>query len=208
MSDDVHEVYAITYARVDRRSPENFLGGDPHEVVARRLLRTNLSDLAAKGAEPYGYFLAVAWPPASGWPERQAFAAGLKVDGEAFGAVLLGGDTVSTPGPLTVSLTMLGWTPAGRMVRRGGAKAGDLVMVSGPIGDGCGSTRRNTAASPSQTRSHGQNSKSPSNTASGWLIFTITMPSADMIGCTKNCPSNSSAYQRPRANGSRARQAK
>ena len=50
--------------------------------------------------------------------------------------MLLGGDTVSTPGPLTVSLTMLGWVPAGRMIRRGGARAGDLLMVSGVIGDG------------------------------------------------------------------------
>jgi thiamine-monophosphate kinase len=114
----------------------HFLGGDPHDLIARKLLRANLSDLAAKGAEPYGYFLAAAWPPASGWPERQAFAAGLKADGEAFGAILLGGDTVSTPGPLTVSLTMLGWVPAGRMIRRGGARAGDLLMVSGVIGDG------------------------------------------------------------------------
>lgn len=114
----------------------HFLGGDPLDLTARKLLRTNLSDLAAKGAEPYGYFLAVAWPPAAGWPQRQAFAAGLKADGEAFGAILLGGDTVSTPGPLTLSLTMMGWTPAGGMIRRGGARAGDLLMVSGPIGDG------------------------------------------------------------------------
>lgn len=114
----------------------HFLGGDPPELIARKLLRANLSDLAAKGAEPYGYFLAVAWPPAMGWPERQAFAAGLKADGETFGVVLLGGDTVSTPGPLMASMTLLGWTPAGGMVRRSGAKVGDLLMVSGPIGDG------------------------------------------------------------------------
>jgi thiamine-monophosphate kinase len=99
-------------------------------------LRANHSALAATGAEPVCYCLAAAWPPASGWPERQAFAAGLKADGEAFGAILLGGDTVSTPGPLTVSLTMLGWVPAGGMIRRGGARAGDLLMVSGVIGDG------------------------------------------------------------------------
>jgi thiamine-monophosphate kinase len=114
----------------------HFLGGDPLDLVARKLLRVNLSDLAAMGAEPYGYFLAVAWPPPCGWPERQAFADGLRGDGEAFGAVLLGGDTVSTPGPLTASLTMLGWVPAGAAVRRGGARPGDLLMVSGPIGDG------------------------------------------------------------------------
>ena len=114
----------------------HFLGGDPPDLIARKLLRANLSDLAAKGAEPYGYFLAVAWPPAMGWPERQAFAAGLKADGAAFGVILLGGDTVSTPGPLMASMTLLGWTPAGAMVRRGGAKPGDLLLVSGPIGDG------------------------------------------------------------------------
>ncbi|HEX5379769.1 MAG TPA: thiamine-phosphate kinase [Phenylobacterium sp.] len=114
----------------------HFLSGDPPDQIARKLLRVNLSDLAAKGAEPYAYFLATAWSPAFGWPERQAFARGLAADGEAFGLVLLGGDTVSTPGPLTLSATMLGWVPAGRMVRRGGARPGDLVLVSGTIGDG------------------------------------------------------------------------
>ena len=114
----------------------HFLTGTPPGLVARKLVRVNLSDLAAKGAEPYGYFLAVSWPKACGWPEREAFAAGLAVDGEAFDLTLFGGDTTSTPGPLTCSMTMLGWVPAGRMVRRAGARIGDLVMVSGVIGDG------------------------------------------------------------------------
>jgi thiamine-monophosphate kinase len=114
----------------------HFLIGEAPEIVARRLLRVNLSDLAAKGAEPYGYFLATAWPPSFGWEERRRFAAGLAQDGETYGLVLLGGDTVSTPGPLTVSLTMLGWVPTGGMIRRGGAQPGDLLMVSGTIGDG------------------------------------------------------------------------
>ena len=114
----------------------HFLPGEAPEIVARRLLRVNLSDLAAKGAEPYGYFLATAWPASYDWGARRAFAAGLAQDGETFGLVLLGGDTVSTPGPLTVSLTMLGWVPSGRMVRRAGARPGDLLMVSGVIGDG------------------------------------------------------------------------
>lgn len=114
----------------------HFLPGEAPDLVARKLLRVNLSDLAAKGAEPYGYFLAVAWSPHHDWAARQAFAAGLAADGEHFGLTLLGGDTVSTPGPFTVSLTMLGWVPAGAMVRRGGASAGDLVLVSGTIGDG------------------------------------------------------------------------
>jgi thiamine-monophosphate kinase len=114
----------------------HFLPDDPPDLVARKLLRVNLSDLAAKGADPYGYFLAVAWPAKYGWPERQSFARGLADDQQRFGLKLFGGDTVATPGPLTASLTILGWTPAGRMVRRAGARAGDVVFVSGTIGDG------------------------------------------------------------------------
>ncbi len=114
----------------------HFLPDDPLGLVARKLLRVNLSDLAAKGAEPYGYFLATAWPESHDWPARQAFAEGLRVDGGAFDLILLGGDTVSTPGPLTLSVTMLGWAPAGGMIRRGAAKLGDRVLVSGTIGDG------------------------------------------------------------------------
>lgn len=112
------------------------LPGEAPGIVARRLLRTNLSDLAAKAAEPFGYFLTCAFPPSYGAVEREAFARGLAQDGETFGLSLLGGDTVSTPGPLTVSATLLGWAPAGRAVRRGGAKAGDLMFVTGTIGDG------------------------------------------------------------------------
>jgi thiamine-monophosphate kinase len=114
----------------------HFLKDDPPDLVARKLLRVNLSDLAAKGAEPYGYFLAVAWPENYGWPEREAFARGLAEDQARFGLKLFGGDTVATPGPLTASLTILGWTPAGRMVRRAGARPGDVILVSGTIGDG------------------------------------------------------------------------
>ncbi|MEO6338668.1 MAG: thiamine-phosphate kinase [Caulobacteraceae bacterium] len=114
----------------------HFLAGDPPDLVARKLLRVNLSDLAAKGAEPYAYFLAVAWPPR--WDEAMCarFADGLAEDQARYGIRLLGGDTVSTPGPFTASLTALGWTASGHMVRRSGAGAGDVLMVSGVIGDG------------------------------------------------------------------------
>ena len=114
----------------------HFLPSDPMDMVARKLLRVNLSDLAAKGAEPYAWFLAVCWPPRCGWPERQAFADGLRQDQDAFGVTLLGGDTTSTSGPLTASATLLGWVPAGQAVLRSGARAGDVVLVSGTIGDG------------------------------------------------------------------------
>ncbi|HEY3797061.1 MAG TPA: thiamine-phosphate kinase [Caulobacteraceae bacterium] len=114
----------------------HFLADEDAGVVARRLLRTNLSDLAAKAAEPFGYTLMTAWPSGRAWTDQQAFIAGLAEDGERFGVNLLGGDTVSTPGPLTVSATMFGWVPAGRAVRRGGARAGDALVVLGVIGDG------------------------------------------------------------------------
>jgi thiamine-monophosphate kinase len=114
----------------------HFLPDDPPDLVARKLLRVNLSDLAAKGAEPYGYFLAVAWPTGATRATRRAFAEGLKADQAEFGLRLMGGDTVSTPGPFTASLTILGWIPAGGLVPRGGARAGDAVLVSGTIGDG------------------------------------------------------------------------
>jgi thiamine-monophosphate kinase len=114
----------------------HFLPNDPPELVAKKLLRVNLSDLAAKGAEPLGYFLAIGWPQTFEAAAREAFASGLKADGERFDVSLLGGDTVSTSGPWFASLTALGWVPAGRMVRRGGARPGDVVLVSGQIGDG------------------------------------------------------------------------
>jgi len=114
----------------------HFLPSDPLDLVARKLLRVNLSDLAAKAAEPYAWFLAVSWPARCGWPERQAFAEGLRRDQEAFGVTLLGGDTTATPGPLTASATLLGWVPAGQALLRSGARDGDVVLVSGTIGDG------------------------------------------------------------------------
>ena len=114
----------------------HFLPDDPPDLVARKLLRVNLSDLAAKAAEPYGYLLTVAWSPAWGQARREAFARGLGEDQARFGLRLFGGDTVSTPGPMSASATLFGWVPAGRMIRRAGAKIGDLVLVSGTIGDG------------------------------------------------------------------------
>jgi thiamine-monophosphate kinase len=114
----------------------HFLSSDPLDQVAQKLLRTNLSDLAAKGAEPYAYFLSIAWPERCGWAQRQLFAQGLERDQRAYGLKILGGDTVSTPGPLTASVTILGRAPRGRAVLRSGAKLGDVVLVSGHIGDG------------------------------------------------------------------------
>ncbi len=114
----------------------HFLPDDPPDTVGRKLLRVNLSDLAAMGAEPLGYLLTCAWP--KGWEEAWIadFASGLAADQAEFGITLLGGDTTSGPGPLSLSLTAVGSIAPGRALRRNAARAGDLVMVSGTIGDG------------------------------------------------------------------------
>lgn len=114
----------------------HFLPDDPPDTVGRKLLRVNLSDLAAMGAAPLGYLLTVALP--RGTPEAwiDAFAAGLAADNAAFGVHALGGDTVSTPGPASLSLTILGTVAPGAALLRGGAKPGDRLWVSGTLGDG------------------------------------------------------------------------
>lgn len=104
-------------------------------LVAAKLIGVNLSDLAAMGATPWAYTLSVAWPKDldAGWVEL--FAAGLAREQETYGIHLVGGDTVATPGPLTLCLTALGSAEEGRELRRSGAQADDDVYVSGTIGD-------------------------------------------------------------------------
>ncbi len=114
----------------------HFLADDPPDLVARKLLRVNLSDLAAKGAAPLGYLLTVSVPRATRDDWFATFARGLAEDQVRFGVALLGGDTTSTPGPVSLSLTLLGTVKAGAMIRRAGARASDGVWVTGTIGDG------------------------------------------------------------------------
>jgi thiamine-monophosphate kinase len=114
----------------------HFLSSETGGVVAQRLIRTALSDLAAKAAEPFGYFLMAAWPKDRDLAYRTEFIQGLSADGVKFGIALLGGDTVSTTGPLTLSVTVLGWAPEGRTILRSGALIGDSLVVCGFIGDG------------------------------------------------------------------------
>jgi thiamine-monophosphate kinase len=112
----------------------HFLAGDPPETIARKALRVNLSDLAAKGAQPAGFVLTLALREVNdSW--LAPFARALGEDAKAFACPLLGGDTVSTPGPPTISITAFGRVAAGRMVRRTGAGVGDAVVVTGTIGD-------------------------------------------------------------------------
>lgn len=112
----------------------HFLPGDPPDTIARKALRVNLSDLAAKGATPAGFVLTLGLREASdAW--LAPFARALGEDARTFNCPLLGGDTVSTPGPLTISVTAFGRVPPQGMVRRSTARAGDVVVVSGTIGD-------------------------------------------------------------------------
>jgi thiamine-monophosphate kinase len=112
----------------------HFLADDPPDTIARKALRVNLSDLAAKGATPAGFVLTLALRNADdAW--LKSFAQALGEDAKQFGCPLLGGDTVSTPGPLMISITAFGRVPAGKMVHRSGARPGDRVVVTGTIGD-------------------------------------------------------------------------
>jgi thiamine-monophosphate kinase len=108
---------------------------DPADQIARRALRMNLSDLAAKGATPLGFLLALSLPAKTKKTWIAAFARGLGDDAKHFGCPLLGGDTDHTPGPAAVSIAAFGTVPRGKMVRRSTAKVGDAVVVTGTIGD-------------------------------------------------------------------------
>jgi thiamine-monophosphate kinase len=112
----------------------HFLADDPIDTVARKALRVNVSDLVAKGAKPVGALLTLIWPKERPSHEMTDFARGLSEDLELFAIPLLGGDTTSTPGPLTVSMTAFG-TPLGeRTPSRADAKVGEQVWVTGFIG--------------------------------------------------------------------------
>lgn len=114
----------------------HFFAGDDPALVGQKLARVNLSDLAAMGADPVGYLLALALPRGGEAAWCAEFAAGLARDQAEFGWQLFGGDTTSTPGPITLSLTAIGTVETGRALRRNGAKIGDRIYVSGTLGDG------------------------------------------------------------------------
>ena len=114
----------------------HFIGDEPPGLIAAKLLRVNLSDLAAMGATPLAYTLNVALPANIDDDWLKAFADGLAADQRAFESGLVGGDSVSTPGPVTLTLTAMGSVETGRALRRSGAQTGDIVYVSGTIGDG------------------------------------------------------------------------
>jgi thiamine-monophosphate kinase len=113
----------------------HFFAKDDAALVAKKALRVNLSDLAAKGAKPRGVLVSLAVSVNAGMDWLRRFVEGLREDVQAFDCPLLGGDTDRTPGPISVSVAMVGSVPQGTMVRRAGAKPGDRIFVSGTVGD-------------------------------------------------------------------------
>lgn len=113
----------------------HFFPDDPPDAIAKKALRVNLSDLAAKGAEPLGVLMTISLPENTSEEWLAKFALGLGEDCETYKCPLLGGDTTRTPALLTVSITAIGSVPAGKMVKRSGAKPGDVLVVTGTIGD-------------------------------------------------------------------------
>ncbi len=141
---DLRDDAAVIQPRPDRdlvytsdtiASGIHYLPDDPADDVARKLLRVNLSDLAAMGARPEGYLLNAAFQPDVQEDWITAFAQGLAGDQERYGIQLWGGDTTRTHGATVLSLTAIGSVPQGRTLRRSGARAGDSIYVSGTIGD-------------------------------------------------------------------------
>jgi thiamine-monophosphate kinase len=133
-----HELVAKTDAIV---GGVHFLQDDPPDLIARKALRVNLSDLAAKGAVPRAYMLDIMLPKTVTEEWIAAFARGLAEDQTEYGVHLIGGDTDSTPGPVTIAIMAFGDVATGQMLRRSGARAGDTVFVTGTIGDAALSLR-------------------------------------------------------------------
>ncbi|WP_348771344.1 thiamine-phosphate kinase [Azospirillum sp. SYSU D00513] len=127
-----HELVVTTDAMV---AGVHFLPGDPPADIAAKLLRVNLSDLAAMGARPYAYSLVTSLPRDIGDDWLAAFAGSLAADQREFGIHLSGGDSVSTSGPMTLSVTAFGLVPAGRALPRRSERPDDPVFVTGTIGD-------------------------------------------------------------------------
>ncbi len=129
----------------------HFLPHDAPDLIARKLLRRNLSDLAAMGAEPLGYLLTTALPKSVGDDWLKNFTEGLQVDQEAFGLSLFGGDSSSSLSHISFTATLIGHVAPGHALRRNGARAGDEIWVTGTIGDAALGLRARRGELPDST---------------------------------------------------------
>jgi len=113
----------------------HFLSQDAPDLIARKLLRRNLSDLAAMGAEPLGYLLTTSLPQSVDEDWLRRFAEGLRADQEEFKFSLFGGDSSSSLAQIGLTATLIGHVAPGAALRRNGAEPGDTIWVTGTIGD-------------------------------------------------------------------------
>ena len=113
----------------------HFLADAAPGDVAHKALRSNLSDLASMGAAPLSYQLNLAFPEKPSEKFLAEFTSALAADQKEFGIFCSGGDTTSIKGPLSISITVLGLVKTGTALRRGGAKAEDDIILTGPVGD-------------------------------------------------------------------------
>ena len=113
----------------------HFFPDDPPDGIAAKALGVNVSDLAGKGAQPLAFQLSLALTAACDRPWLTAFVDGLRVSQTGWGLHLSGGDTVRTPGPLTISVTAFGCVPENAMIKRADAQVGDCIYVTGTLGD-------------------------------------------------------------------------
>lgn len=127
-----HEIVLTTDAVI---GGVHVMADEGPDAIARKALRVNLSDLAAKGATPAAFMLSIGLPRAADEAWLTSFCEGLRADSEHYGCPLIGGDTDRVPGPLAVTIFALGTLPRGTMVRRLGARPGDNILVTGTIGD-------------------------------------------------------------------------
>ncbi len=114
----------------------HFFPDDPPQLIAKKALRVNLSDLAAKGADPK--YISLSLGLGSNWNEAwiSDFAEGLAEDCKAYGIQLTGGDTFRTGGGFVISITAIGELPQGTYTSRLGAAPHEYLYVTGTVGDG------------------------------------------------------------------------
>ncbi len=112
----------------------HFKGNETPDLIAKKALRTNLSDLAAMGADPEYYSLSLSLPRIKAQRFIEDFAKGLKEDQEKYNIKLLGGDLTASSGLITITINIIGSVPSGKSISRSKSVANDLLYVTGVLG--------------------------------------------------------------------------
>ena len=112
----------------------HFIGNEPPDQIAKKALRTNLSDLAAMGADPEFYSLSISLPKAKSKSFIKNFAKGLKEDQKKYKIKLLGGDLTASSQLITITINIIGTVPSGQCISRSNSMVNDLLYVTGVLG--------------------------------------------------------------------------